>query len=213
MGIAQGFIAFLLDGIAKLLDYLSGIPLIGEKIGKGSAEMQGLAQSVRESGQENRGSGGDLLGPSFDKAATRMRDAFSNIGTALSAGFDKGNSLIDTSDWEQHLGDAVDSVMDRVQIVSQQSLDATQPTKPSGPLLDPEEDTNKGKKSAISAIQRIGGLFRMASRGLRAARPPHHQHEPSYVRRRLRPDRTAQIRLARPRGLRRADLVLGLGGQ
>ncbi len=157
MGIAQGFIAFLLDGIAKLLDYLSGIPLIGEKIGQGAAEMQGLAQTVRESGQDNRDSGGDLLGPSFDKAASRMRDAFSNIGTALSAGFDKGNSLIETSDWEQHLGDAVASVMSRVQIVSQQSLDATKPTKPSGPLLDPEEDTNKGKKSAISAIQRIGG--------------------------------------------------------
>ena len=157
MGIAQGFIAFLLDGIAKLLDYLSGIPLIGEKIGQGAKEMQGWADTVRKSGQDNRDAGGDLLTPAFDKAATRMRDAFDNIGTALSEGFDKGNSLIDTSDWEQHLGDAVGSVMDRVQSVSEQSRKAVEPAKPAGPMIDPEEDASKGKKPAISAIQRIGG--------------------------------------------------------
>src|SRR5215210_5200037 len=39
MGIAQGFIAFLLDGIAKLLDWLSGIPLIGDSIGEGAKEV------------------------------------------------------------------------------------------------------------------------------------------------------------------------------
>jgi len=155
MGIAQGFIAFLLDGIAKLLDYLSGIPLIGEKIGAGAKEMQGWAQSVRESGQENRNAGGDLLTPAFGKATTRMRDAFSNIGTALSEGFDKGNSLIDTSGLEQHLDDAVGSVMQHAQTVSEESRKAVEPPKPTGPLLDPED--GKPAKAAVSAIQRIGG--------------------------------------------------------
>jgi hypothetical protein len=42
-----------------------------------------------------------------DKAAARMRETFANIGKAFTEGFDKGNSLIDTSGLEQHLGDAV----------------------------------------------------------------------------------------------------------
>ncbi|MEQ1861997.1 MAG: hypothetical protein ABMA13_18925 [Chthoniobacteraceae bacterium] len=155
MGIAQGFIAFLLDGIAKLLDYLSGIPLIGEKIGAGAKEMQGWADTVRQSGQENRDAGGDLLAPAFDKAAARMQEAFSNIGNAMSEGFDKGSSLIDTSDWQEHLDDAIGGVMDHAQVVSQQSRDAVEPKQSNGPMIEPEEGGSK--KPAISAIQRIGG--------------------------------------------------------
>jgi hypothetical protein len=47
--------------------------------------------------------------------------------------------------------------MDRVQSVSEQSRKAVEPPKPTGPMIDPEEDASKGKKPAISAIQRIGG--------------------------------------------------------
>jgi hypothetical protein len=160
MGIAQGFIAFLLDGIAKLLDYLSGIPLIGEKIGQGAKEMQGWADTVRKSGQDNRDAGGDLLTPAFDKAATRMRDAFDNIGTALSDGFTKGSGLIDTSDWETQLSDSIGGVMDRVQKVSAQARADVEPKKPTDAQLnldDGEDKPQKSVKNAVSAIQRIGG--------------------------------------------------------
>jgi hypothetical protein len=33
LGIAQGLIAFLLEGVAKLLDYLKEVPLVGDKVG------------------------------------------------------------------------------------------------------------------------------------------------------------------------------------
>ena len=93
----------------------------------------------------------------MDKAADRMRETFANIGQAFTDGFDKGNSLIDTSGLEQHLSDAVGGVMDHVQSVSEQSRKSVEPAKPFGPMIDPEEDATKGKKPAISAIQRIGG--------------------------------------------------------
>ena len=98
MAIAQGFIAFLLDGIAKLLDWLSGIPLIGDEIGQGAKEVQSWADGVRQAGEQNQRASADLLTPAFDKA---MCETFENIGTALSDGFTKGSGLIDTSDWER----------------------------------------------------------------------------------------------------------------
>jgi hypothetical protein len=157
IGIAQGFIALLLEGVAKLLDLLKDIPLVGDSIGEGAQSVRNTAQTFREAGQDNRSAGGDLLAPQIDKAAARMRETFANIGKAFTDGFDKGNSLIDTSGLEQHLGDTVGSVMDRVQSVSEQSRKAVEPAKPTGPLIDPEEDASKGKKPAISAIQRVGG--------------------------------------------------------
>ena len=107
MGIAQGFIAFLLDGIAKLLDWLSGIPLIGDEIGQGAKEVQSWADGVRAASDENKRARADLLAPTFDKAGNRMRETFENIGNALSEGFTKGSSLIDTSDWQSHLDDTI----------------------------------------------------------------------------------------------------------
>ena len=161
MGIAQGFIAFLLDGIAKLLDWLSGIPLIGDEIGEGAKEVQSWADGVRAASDENKQASADLLTPAFDKAGNRMRETFENIGTALSDGFTKGSGLIDTSDWETQLSDSIGGVMDRVQKVSEQARADVEPKKPTGAQLnldDAEEDKpQKTVKNAVSAIQRIGG--------------------------------------------------------
>ena len=84
-----------------------------------------------------------------------MRDAFANIGKAFSDGFDKGNSLIDTSGLEQHLDDAIGGVMEHVQSVSEQSRAETKPQQPTVGAFDEELDAKK--KSSVSAIQRIGG--------------------------------------------------------
>ena len=163
LGIAQGFIAFLLDGIAKLLDWLSGIPLIGDEIGDGAKEVQSWADGVRAASDENKQASADLLTPAFDKAGNRMRETFDNIGTAFSEGFTKGSGLIDTSDWETQLSDSIGGVMDRVQKVSEQARADVEPKKAIGPLLnlDDEEGTKdkpeKASKAAVSAIQRIGG--------------------------------------------------------
>ncbi len=159
MGIAQGFVALLLDGVAKLLEFLADIPLIGEEIGDGAKAVRETAQGFREAGQDSRGAAGDLLGPQVDRAAERMRATFANIGTALSDGFTKGSGLIDTSDWESQLSDSIGGVMDRVQRVSAQAR-ADVEQKPTGPQLnldDGEDKPEKTVKNAVSAIQRIGG--------------------------------------------------------
>ena len=160
MGIAQSFIAFLLDGIAKLLDWLSGIPLIGDEIGQGAKEVQSWADGVRQASDANKQASADLLTPAFDKAGNRMRETFANIGTALSDGFTKGSGLIDTSDWESQLDASIGGVMDRVQKVSAKARQEVEPKKPTGPQLnldDGEDKPQKTVKNAVSAIQRIGG--------------------------------------------------------
>ena len=155
IGIAQGFIALLLEGVAKLLDYLKDIPLVGDKIGDGAQKIRETAQGFRDVGQDNRAAGADLLAPSVDKATERMSDAFANIGKAFSEGYDKGNSLIDTSDWQQHMESAIDGVMERVQSVSEQSRADTKPRKENVGAYDEELDAKK--KPVTSALQKIGG--------------------------------------------------------
>jgi hypothetical protein len=155
IGIAQGFIALLLEGVAKLLDYLKDVPLVGDKIGDGAQKIRETAQGFRDAGQEQRDTGVDLLAPSVDKATQRVRDAFAGIGQAFSEGYDKGHSLIDTSDWQQHLDEAIGGVMQRVQSVSEQSRADTKPRKESAGAFDEGLDTKK--KPVASALQRIGG--------------------------------------------------------
>lgn len=160
LGIAQSFIAFLLDGIAKLLDWLSDIPLIGDEIGKGAKEVQSWADGVRAASDENKRASADLLTPAFDKAGNRMRETFENIGNALSEGFTKGSGLIDTSDWESHLDDTIGGVMNRVQQVSEKARQDVKAKPPAGPQInldDGEDKPQKTMKNAVSAIQRIGG--------------------------------------------------------
>jgi hypothetical protein len=159
IGIAQGFIALLLEGVAKLLDYLKDVPLVGDKIGDGARKIRETAQGYRDAGQEQRDTGTDLVTPSVDKATQRVRDAFAGIGQAFSEGYDKGRSLIDTGDWQQHLESTIDGVMSRVQSVSEKARADVEPKKPTGAQvnLDDEEEKKQKTRSAVSAIQRIGG--------------------------------------------------------
>jgi hypothetical protein len=154
LGIAQGFIAFLLEGIAKLLDYLKEVPLVGDKVGNSADSIRETAKGLREAGQDNRDAGVDLLGPSFDKAIERMQEAFANITKALGEGFDKGNTLIDTSEWQQHMEDAIGDVMHHVKDVSDKSRAEIKPREGTG-AYDAELDAKK--KPSVSTLQRIGG--------------------------------------------------------
>lgn len=155
LGIAQGFVAYLLEGIAKLLDYLKDVPLVGDRIGDTAQSIRETAHGIRDSGEDNHGAAADLLEPAVDKASARMREAFDGIGKAFSAGFDKGDSLIDTGDWEQHLDDAIGDVFARVQSVSEQSRADAKPKPPTVGGYDEELDAKK--KPSVSALQRIGG--------------------------------------------------------
>jgi hypothetical protein len=155
LGIAQGFIAFLLEGVAKLLDYLKEVPLVGDKVGDTAQSIRQTAQGFRDAGQDNRDAGADLLTPAVEKAAERMRDAVANIGKALGEGFDKGNTAIDTSEWQQHMEDAIDGVMARVQSVSDKSRAEAKPRQENTGAYDEELDAKK--KPSVSALQKIGG--------------------------------------------------------
>ena len=155
LGIAQQFIAFLLDGVAKMLDWLAKAPLVGKKIGKGAEKLHEVAAGMRESGKRNEEAAGNLLAPAVEKTRARMREAFDEIGKALNAGFEKGSGLIDTGDWQQHLDDTIGNVMERVQSVSEQARADTKPRQENTGAYDEELDAKK--KPVTSALQKIGG--------------------------------------------------------
>ena len=155
IGIAQQFIAFLLDGVATMLDWLAKAPVVGKKIGKGAEKMHEVASGMREAGKRNEEAAGDLLAPAMEKTARRMHEAFDEISKALSEGFEKGSSLIDTGDWQQHLDELIGGVMQHVQEVSEKSREETKPRPQNVGAYDEELDAKK--KPSVSALQRIGG--------------------------------------------------------
>jgi len=155
LGIAQQFIAFLLDGVATMLDWLAKAPIVGKKIGKGAEKMHEVASGMREAGARNEEAAGNLLAPAVEKTRARMREAFDEISKALSDGFEKGSALIDTGDWQQHLDEVIGGVMQRVQTVSEKARAETKPRPITTGAYDEELDAKK--KPSVSTLQRIGG--------------------------------------------------------
>ena len=155
IGIAQQFIAFLLDGVATMLDWLAKAPLVGKKIGKGADKLHEVASGMREAGKRNEEAAGDLLAPAVEKTTARMREAFDEIGKALSAGFEKGSGLIDTGEWQQHLDEVIGGVFARVQQVSEKSREEAKPRPINTDAYD--EDLDAKKKPVTSSLQKIGG--------------------------------------------------------
>jgi hypothetical protein len=155
IGIAQQFIAFLLDGVATMLDWLAKAPLVGKKIGKGADKLHEVASGMREAGKRNEEAAGDLLAPAVEKTTARMREAFDEIGKALSDGFEKGSGLIDTGEWQQHLDEVIGGVFARVQQVSEKSREEAKPRPINTDSYDEELDAKK--KPVTSSLQKIGG--------------------------------------------------------
>lgn len=155
MGIAQGFVAFLLDGVAMLLDKLAGIPLIGDKIGGSAQVVRDTASSIRGAGQENRSNASELLAPVVARAGERVLSMVGNIGTALAEGFNAGSRVIDVSAMEERLGGLLDGVMSNAQSVSEKALRDAGVARPGNPISD---ISMSAAKASVSSLQRIGGV-------------------------------------------------------
>jgi len=72
----------------------------------------------------------------------------------MSEGFEKGSSFIDTGEWQHHMDDAIDSVLQRVKSVSDK---ARAETKPLPQTSGYDEELDAKKKPSTSALQKIGG--------------------------------------------------------
>jgi hypothetical protein len=115
MGIAQGFIAFLLDGVAMLLDHLEKIPGIGKHIGNAADNVRKEAEKIRDKGEKNRSKGEDLIGPAAQKIKQRFFDEMHNVGAAFKKGQAAAGNVIDTSSSQAALDASVGKVMAAVQ--------------------------------------------------------------------------------------------------
>ena len=167
MGIAQGFIAFMLDGVAMLLDKLKIIPGIGKKIGGAADSVRAQAEAIRERGVANRSQGADLLGPTVDKIKQRFLDELSNVGDA----FQKGQSIapkFDTTDAQKDMDSSIDRVFSAVQRNKEAADKFNQQNKPG--QQGPVEDMTEQRRPKIGAafaqtLFKIGGGGRAVGGG------------------------------------------------
>jgi len=159
MGIAQGFIAFLLDGVAMLLEKLKNIPGVGKKADAAAAGVREQAQKIREAGQANRDKAGDQLAPAVEKVRNRMIEMGQNIGAA----FEKGKSIapkFDTDSTEAALEDSFGKVFKMVSD-NQEAADkfnAEHRPEQNGPVAEMEAEPKRKLGAAfVQTLYKIGG--------------------------------------------------------
>jgi hypothetical protein len=155
-GIAKGFIASLLEGVAALLESLKSVPFIGGKVGSGGAVLRGAAAGIRSSGEADKGQAADLLGPLMERMKNRVADAAQNIGDAASKGFKSGSGLIDTSEWQAHMDAAIGGVMANAEKAGETARAGVKEKPKTGVLA--EDDSKKKKGVAFADNDRRLGL-------------------------------------------------------
>jgi hypothetical protein len=74
-GVAQKFIQFLANGIAKIMDLWAGVPLIGEKAAKAAEKAREYAGEVGARGAENLNASAPVLKPLAMNFAQNISDA------------------------------------------------------------------------------------------------------------------------------------------
>ena len=159
MGIAQGFIAFLLDGVAMLLEKLKNIPGVGKKADAAAAGVREQAAKIRAAGQQNRDKGADQLAPAVEKVRNRMAEMAGNIGAA----FQKGKSLapkFDTDSTNKALEDSFGKVFQMVNDnqVAADKLNANRPENAGSTTGEMEAEPKKKLGAAfVQTLAKIGG--------------------------------------------------------
>ena len=159
MGIAQGFLAFMLDGVAMLLEKLKNIPGVGKNADAAAAGVRDQAAKIRAAGQENRDKGSDQLAPAVEKVRNRMIEIGQNIGTA----FEKGKSLapkFDTDSTEQTLEESFGKVFKMVSDNQEAADKFNADNRPEQSGAVPDMDTEPKRKFGAAFVQtlyKIGG--------------------------------------------------------
>ncbi len=152
LSMAASFTAALLDGVADLIDKLSGIPGIGNKIHGSAGAIHSKASEMREGAAVLDDYGAAKLTPAFEIIKQRMGEELRAIAEAAGKGFDAGNSVIDTGSISKRLDKVVGEVLDHAQKAQDEALKelpTKTPNAPTGEELD--------NKPAFSHLQKIGG--------------------------------------------------------
>jgi hypothetical protein len=167
LGIAQGFVAMLLDGVALLLDKLKDVPGIGKKAEAAASGVRSEAASIRAAGQQNRDTGADLLSPAVEKIQAQLADSLVAIGDA----FDKGKVITPQLDTEATGKSLQDSFGRLVQIVSDNQAAADQfnaRNRPEQQGVVPDIEAEPKMKFGAAFVQtlaKIGGGGRTVGGG------------------------------------------------
>ena len=152
LSMAANFTAALLDGVATLIDKLSSIPGIGNKIHGGADAVRSKATELRDGAAVLGDYGADKLAPAFAAIKARMGEELQAIAASAMKGFDQGNSVIDTSGISARLDKVVGEILDHAQEAQDEALKEL-PTK------TPEAPTGEDFMThpAFSHLQKIGG--------------------------------------------------------
>jgi hypothetical protein len=152
LSMAANFTAALLDGVATLIDRLSSIPIVGEKIHGGAESVRSKATELREGAAVLGDYGADKLSPTFAAIKARMGEELKAITATAVQGFNEGNSVIDTSGMSKRLDKIVGEVLDHAQQAQDEALKELPTKTPNAPVGEQLDN-----KPAFSHLQKIGG--------------------------------------------------------
>ena len=152
LSMAANFTAALLDGVATLIDKLSGIPGIGNKFHGGVEAVRSKATELREGAAVLGDYGADKLTPVFTGIKKRAAEELKTIAEAAGKGFDQGSSVIDTGGISKRLDKLVGEIMDHAQEAQDEALKELPTKTPNAPVGEQLDN-----KPAFSHLQKIGG--------------------------------------------------------
>ena len=144
---AQGFIAMMLDGVAKVLGAMKNIPGIGSRMGKAADAVHGQAESWRASADKSDRSADVNFNTLLDP---KNRPTAKNLGSWF-----HGNK-IDVGGIDKQLDDLMTKTMTHVAKVTDKSLADAPTNQVLGSGEIPESVLSKDKP-VVSHLQRIGG--------------------------------------------------------
>lgn len=160
LGMGQSFIAFMLEGVAKILDLLAYVPGLNDKMTNAANAVRGSAASWNASAKQSKERSADQLAGPTAKIMERYGEAAKNIGAAFQKGKDIAPKF-DTDSTANAWWESVDKVKGMV-AQNQASADKfnaeNRPENAGGAIADMETET-KQKLGPIFAgsMMKIGG--------------------------------------------------------
>jgi hypothetical protein len=185
LGIASSFSALLLQGVARAMIGMGGMPGFGEDIANAGMKLLNFSIEAKKNGKELLQAGKDNLGPMYAEALTKSRDA-------AKAAYQSTGNLVDVSGGER-------SVISNALADARAKVDASRAAAAerfklgaagSGEQIDPTGTASKGDRGSLfSSLAKIGG-----SAGPGGADPISIQRD-QLVQARLQVDRLNQTNI------------------
>lgn len=157
LAIGKSFIALLLEGTAKMLQFIGRAPGLA-KVGQAGNALLGESLSMSASADSSAAAARRNFAGPLDEIGTALRESLGNIVDSMQAGQEFGSTIFNSAENQSALDQAVGEVM--AATVKQQAKALAEAPTPEPPAGGWDQMlTEKSGPGPLSALARIGGAF------------------------------------------------------